>query len=227
VSGLRAPANYEVTFVKPGYVTHAFIVPVAKKDGNVALDVTLAASPGTVSGTVAGPDGPLDGVAVTVTDGTTVVHTRTPAGATEGAWVVTGLATPSTWEITAELEGYGTETVSVELPGGASESGVQLRLTPGVGSIAGRVTGAGKLLADAVVTATDGTVTRLATTLADGLAGHFDLGQLPVPGSWTVTVAAEGFVTRTVTLTVTGNLTGVEIDLTPAAKSKLAGAQPR
>src|SRR5439155_5023384 len=115
IGGIRAPAFYEVTFLKDGFTTRSQLLSVAKKDGNVALDITLVPAAGTVSGSVLGPDGPLGDVVVSLTNGSRTVTTTSAGGSRLGTWVASGLDTPGTWLVTFEREGFGTERQIVEL----------------------------------------------------------------------------------------------------------------
>ncbi|HVM53090.1 MAG TPA: carboxypeptidase regulatory-like domain-containing protein [Acidimicrobiales bacterium] len=214
--GLDAPANYELTFSKAGFGRRSYVVTVEEKGGNVALEVTLAAGNGGISGTVLGPDGPLGGVAVSVTDGTVTFRTTTPtAGSGIGSWSVAGLTTPGTYLVTAELHGFGTETASVGLGASDSRSGVILQLVPGVGSIAGRVSGGSIPLGGILVTAASEQVSRSVTTLTEAPVGTFSLPQLPIPGTYTVTVSGNGWVSQTQRIDLSGNVSDLEFELVP------------
>jgi hypothetical protein len=213
-AGLDAPANYEVTLAKAGFGTKSYVVAVDEKGGNVTIEVPMAAGDGALSGSVVGPDGPLGGVTITVTDGTVTYTTTTPTtGSGIGTWSVSGLGTPASYLVTAERRGFGTETVSVSLGGSESRSGVDLALVPGVGSISGVVTGDAEAVGGIVVSAASDTLTRTVTTLTDDPVGSFSLPQLPVPGSYTLTVSGGGWVSQTLRVDLTGNETGVDFDL--------------
>ena len=49
----------------------------------------------------------------------------------------------------------------------------------------------------ATVTATDGKITRTATTVTSGPVGRYTLPALPAPGKYTVTIALDGFLAQT------------------------------
>ena len=161
-----------------------------------------------------GPDGPVGGVEVTLTDGTTTVTTRTATAGDIGRWRVDGLTTPSTYLITASSDSLGAQSELLPLAA-AGSSEVDLTLQSGVATISGTVLGTDSLggvggLGGLTVTATDGTTTRTATTVTGGStgsgAGTFVLPGLPVPKAYTVTVEGPGYatVTREVQLTPAG-----------------------
>lgn len=211
--GLKSPANYELTFSKAGFAERTYIVTVNDETPSVALDVSMTPGNGALSGTVKTADGPLGGAVVTVTDGTVTFKTTTPTSGDVGAWSVDGLTTPGTYVVSASLRGYGTESTSVSLGSGDSESGVDLTMAPGVGSITGHVTGAGTKLGNITVAATNGDVTRTATTLTEGDPGFFSLPQLPIPGTYTVSVSGDGWIAQTMSLDLKGNASKVDLDL--------------
>ena len=56
-----------------------------------------------------------------------------------GTWSLGGVSTPSTYTLTATLRGFGTEVLQLPMAPGAQKKGVRVVMTPGVGSISGRV----------------------------------------------------------------------------------------
>ena len=84
-AGVRTPGYYLLTFSKPGYQTKRYVLnPVAGADP-APLTVPLVAGDGHLSGSVTGPDGPLGGVDLTITDGTVTIATTTPTTGSSGA----------------------------------------------------------------------------------------------------------------------------------------------
>jgi hypothetical protein len=189
-----------VVLAKPGYQTQRFLVTGAQA---AAAPLKLAMQPGqgTMSGLVAGPDGPAGGVEVTLSDGTTTVTTRTATSGQVGRWEVDGLSTPSTYLVTARSPKLGTQSELVALPAAGSRT-VDLRLRAGVTTLSGTVRGTDALggvggLGGLTVTASDGTTTRTATTVTGDRAGSFVLPDLPVPARYTLTIAGDGYATQT------------------------------
>ncbi|SDS70985.1 carboxypeptidase regulatory-like domain-containing protein [Jiangella sp. DSM 45060] len=208
-AGLGTGGHYLVTVSKAGFQTERRVVDAAA--AAEPIDVELRAGDGRMSGTVTGPDGPVGGAQLTLTDGTVTVSTSTSTTGDVGSWAVDGLSTPSTYLVTATAEGLGAGAALVELDAGAEES-QDLALRRGVATLTGQVTGrdgtgATRGLGGVTVTADDGETTRTATTATTGGEaggpGLFTLPDLPIPGRYTVTVAGEGYQpqTREVTLT--------------------------
>ena len=181
------------------------------------LDTALNAGTGSISGTTFGPSGRIGGVQLTITDGTVSLVTRTPTVGATGTWSIGGLNTPDTYLVTATLPGFGTQITTVTLSAGGTAKGVSLTMTPGVGSITGTVTSsthpAG--LGGATVTATNGTVTLSATTTTVSPVGSFSLPNLPIPGTYAITVSEQGWVSQTQQVQLTGNA-AVSANLLPS-----------
>ncbi len=196
-----SPGNYLVTFSKPGYATQKFVV--AATGAPVNLNVTLIPGPGSISGLVIGPHGPLGGATVTVTDGTMTCSARTPTEGSVGKWSISGLTTPDTYLVTATAPGYGASTTLVNLAAGKTSSGVDLTVKAGVASIVGTVGSPRGPVGGINVTATDGTVTQSVTTLTGGrdlgggIVGTYVIPNLSVQGPWTVTASGPGWISQT------------------------------
>ena len=190
-----------MTFSKPGYATQKFVV--AATGAPVNLNVNLVPGPGSISGEVIGPNGPLGGATVTVTDGTMTCSARTPTKGPVGKWSISGLTTPDTYLVTATAPGYGASTTLVTLAAGKSSSGVDLSVKAGVASIVGTVGSPSGPVGGINVTATDGTVTQSVTTLTGGrdltggVVGTYVLPNLSVQGPWTITASGPGWISQT------------------------------
>ena len=216
-AGVQAPGTYLVTISKPGYDTVEDIVTLTSGSTPQPLQTALNAGTGSISGTTFGPSGRIGGVQLTITDGTVSLVTRTPTLGATGTWSIGGLNTPDTYLVTATLPGFGTQITTVTLSAGGTAKGVSLTMTPGVGSITGTVTSsthpAG--LGGATVTATNGTVTLSATTTTVSPVGSFSLPNLPIPGTYAVTVSEQGWVSQTQQVQLTGNA-AVSANLLPS-----------
>jgi Fibronectin type III domain/Carboxypeptidase regulatory-like domain len=196
-----SPGNYLVTFSKPGYATQKFVVSATGAPVN--LNVNLTPGPGSLAGEVFGPDGPLGGAVVTITDGTVTCSARTPTEGRVGQWSVSGLTTPDTYLVTASAPGYAAATTLVTLGAGKSASGVNLSVKAGVASIVGTVGSPRGAVGGINVAATNGTVTQSVTTLtgardlSGGVVGTYVIPNLPVQGPWTLTASGPGWITQT------------------------------
>ncbi|SFJ70700.1 carboxypeptidase regulatory-like domain-containing protein [Cellulomonas sp. KH9] len=222
-AGLSPTTRYLVTVAKPGYRTQRYVLTGAELSA-APLRTELRAGDGVLRGLVTGPDGPVGGVELTLTDGTTTVTTRTVTEGRVGTWSVEGLSTPSTYLVTASSDRWGSTSRLVAL-GAAGERDVDLAVEPGVAAVTGVAVGTAALggvggIGGLTVTATDGTVTRTATTLTGDDAGRFVLADLPVPGTYTVTVGGPGYATVTRELDVTAaGVAGWEVAMTAVGGS--------
>ena len=208
------PDNYKLTFTKPGFETKSYIVTPPEDGKAVDLDVVLDTANGSAAGVVTGPNGPLGGVDIVVSDGKLTFTTKTSSQAGQvGTWSLAGLSTPNTYTLTATLRGYGTEVLQLPFDPGQQRGGVSISMTPGVGTITGHITAGEDPLGAATISASAGDLTRSTTSLTEGDAGSYLLPQLTIPGSYTITVSAPGFVTQTRQLDLAGNATSVDFDL--------------
>jgi hypothetical protein len=155
-------------------------------------------------------------VIVTVAGAGKTFTATTPTSGPVGIWTITGLPTPATYVVTFVLEGYGTETMALDLGAGDNRSDVDVHLVSGTGSVSGTVKDtAGKGLGDVTVTVT-GSATPITTkTLTAGDIGAYSLSGLVTPGRYTITFALEGYapVTKAVTLDDSGVADGVDVTL--------------
>ncbi|SOD70955.1 carboxypeptidase family protein [Jatrophihabitans sp. GAS493] len=213
-AGVNAPGYYLLTFAKPGYQTQRYVVNSAESVATQPLKVTLASGLGSLSGRIAGPGGGVGGAQITITDGTNTLTTSTTStGSGVGDWSISGLSTPSTYLVTATRSGLGTESrVVVLTAGGAATASLTLRV--GVASLVGNVQGASGGLGGATVTITDGTSTRTATTITDGPIGNYTLPALPAPGSYSVTISADGYQPQTGKVTLTAGQSQATLNTT-------------
>lgn len=216
-AGLAPTLNYLVTVSKPGYQTVRHVVSGAEAAA-AALDVTLVAGDGSLSGVVTGPDGVVvGGVEVVITDGTTTITTTTETSGSVGSWAVDGLSTPSTYLVTAQGAGLGAQSTLVTLAAGGSAT-VPLALEAGVATLSGTVTGPDALgavsgVGGATVTATGADVVRTASTLTTGRPGAYSLVDLPVPATYTLMVEAPGYATQTLRLDLGAESSAVPADV--------------
>jgi hypothetical protein len=218
-AGLPTPAYYLLTFTKPGYQTISQVVSVSSADKPVSVNVNLAAGEGAASGSVHGPSGLLGGVDLTITDGTNTYTTHTPStGKDVGKWSMSGLSTPGTYLVTASRRGYGTATRLIKLGAGGSASGADLTLAPGSGTITGLVSAAGQPVGGVTVSLSGSDQTRTASTLTVAPIGTFTLPELPIPGTYTLTVSGDGWLTQTQQVQLKGN-TNVALALSSATST--------
>ncbi|MDT4981088.1 MAG: large repetitive protein [Pseudonocardiales bacterium] len=212
---VKAPGYYLLVFSKPGYQTQRFVIDSSAAVATQPMKVALTPGQGILRGSVSGPGGRLGGAQLTLTDGTNTITTSSVSTGDIGSWSVNGLSTPGSYLISASKDGMGTESELITLDAGGTAS-VALTLKAGVASLVGAVKGRNSLgkmtgLGGATVTATDGSVTRTASTVTRGPIGNYTLTDL-APGSYSVTVQAAGYLTQTQGVTVTKGQSQVRID---------------
>ena len=178
------------------------------------MEVELVPGDGALGGTVSGPDGPLGGAVVTVSDGQlTYTATTSTANGSLGNWSIEGIGTPSRYVVRISSNGFGTEVISTDLGPGEARTTLSTELTVGVGSITGVVQAGGVGLGGAVITVSAGDTVVTTTTLTQGVPGAFSLPRLPVGIEYTLEVQADGRLTQTQTVFVGSAVDGVEINL--------------
>jgi hypothetical protein len=222
-AGITAPGYYLLTVSKTGFQTQKFLINSADLASPQPLKIAMVPGAGKLSGTVTGPDGaPIGAATVIVTDGTVTVQTSSvsaSAQGTPGTWTADNLSTPGTYLVTVTAPGYGGASSLIKL-GPKGSATADLSLVPGQGSIVGTVTGQDGLgqfggLGGISVTATDGDVTRTATTVtSQALRGTFILPNMPTPGEYTMTISGDGFLTQTRTVTIAEGVGSATVNAT-------------
>jgi hypothetical protein len=209
IAGLKAPGTYLVTFVKAGFETKKFLLTTSNPGTTLSLNATINPGNGAVSGSVTNHRGVgLGGVAVTLTDGTVTLSTRTiSVGPDIGSWSITGLSTPAVYLVTASKDGYGTQTASVNLGASESRQGLVIKMFSGVASLTGTVTSTSGAsgIGGVSVTASDGTTSEHATTTTVGKVGSYTLPNLKIPGKYALTFSAPGYMSQTEQVALTSN----------------------
>jgi hypothetical protein len=139
----------------------------------------------------------------------------------DGLFEITDIASPAVYDLVVTKTGFATATERVDLTGGESRSGVQIRLRTGDGLISGSVTGPDGVLGGAVITATTGTTTVETVSLTEGEVGAFTLRGLVTPATYSVTVTSPGFSPQTTSVSLADGqkLTGVQLTVARSAGS--------
>jgi len=205
VDGLVSPATYRVTAAADGYQSVEASTTLGPGETVVVNTVRLPASGGTIGGTVTGPDGtPVGGVEILVQRGDFSAGTVTPTAGVIGSYRVPDLPTPATYLVTFAGEGFSSETLAVRLGPGEANTGLDVALTPATGTVSGVVRAAdGTLLGGAVVQIAGGDVAVETTTFTSGEIGGYRIGELPMPGIYTVTVEFDGYRRETLQVSLT------------------------
>lgn len=222
---LPAPGTYELSFVAEGYQPSSLSERVLGGQSRFALDVTLGAGPGQISGTVTDGSAPVGGVEVSTTmDGKPVV-VGTPTIGQVGQFVVPNLKTPGTYVLTFTKAGFSTQTVVVDLGPGEQRADLRVLLAGGAGTVTGSVVDAfGIGIGGVTVTAGGSANTVTTTTLTAGSVGSFTLTGLAT-GSVTLTFSKAGYTPASVPVTLTD--AGPPAPVTVALSSALGNVTGR
>jgi hypothetical protein len=220
---LPAPNSYELTFTTPGYQASTVVDSVAGGDQRLEPTVVLGAATGQISGLVSDGTQPLGNARISTTVEGRPLTVLTPTTGQVGAYILSNLPTPATYVVTISSAGHGTTTRIVDLTAGQSRNNLNIDLASGTGSITGKVVGPnGKGLGGATVSvggAVSGSgQTPSATTLTSGSPGSFAINNLAAPGSYTLTVALDGYASASVPVSLTSNGAPPNVTIHLAAK---------
>jgi hypothetical protein len=128
LSGLPTPGRFTLTFSLAGYESQTIAVNLGSLGAVVVPTVTLEPATGTVTGSVSGSSGPLAGVAVSITNGTTI-STTTTSSSPAGGFTFAHLA-PGAYSLTFTDTGESTATVTVVLTPGEVTKPIVVSLQP-------------------------------------------------------------------------------------------------
>lgn len=232
---VRGAGFAEVWYPTAGSAADA--TPLSLTDGQSieGLEVIVGGVPATVSGTVVGVDvggstvrvelpldvAPLDGQVETVdgeapappTGGGALV--RSVPISEDGSFEIADLPSPAVYDLVVSKPGFAPSAQRLDLAAGETRDGIELALLVGDGSIEGTISGPDGPIGGAGVVATSGQSRIETVSLTQDPLGGFVLRGLPTPGSYTVVVAAEGYATATLSLSLTQGqeLTGVSVVL--------------
>ena len=194
IEGVPTPLAGDLVVAKAGHATQ--VIPIALEPGESVEDlvVRLVRGEGSITGTVSGPAGPLGGATVTARAGPSEVSTSTLSDGEVGTFSLTGLATPGSYTIVVELDGFATASRVVELAEGAAHLEVEIELgplgnadlVPHTGTLAGRVQSDGEPVAGTAVVIRGAGREFRATTGPDG---GFEVRFVP-GGEYQVSAAA-------------------------------------
>lgn len=214
-------------------------IEVADGDSVTGLTVVVGGTPASLVGEVLGDDVggatlavqlPLDegiladaGLTPNAQNGpipSGAVVTTAPIG-TDGTFEIEDLPSPAVYDLIVTKHGLAPVVQRVDVAAGEHRTGIALTLLAGDGIIEGMVTGAGGPVGEATIEAASQDATARTVSLTDGDVGSFVLRGLPTPGTYTVTVSADGYSSATllVSLTQGQHLTGLAAVLGSATGS--------
>ena len=216
LGNLPTPGTYMLTFTAPDHGSKAVIVDLDAGQSKNGVDVTMVAGTGSVLGSVRSSDGsPLGGVSVVVggavqsggsVDAATLPTTTTLTTGAVGSFSISGLAAPGDYTLTFVHDGFAPETIPVRLSASGAPPSVKVTLGTELGGIKGTITTTpgGRALSGATVTATNGLRAWTTTSSSSGgalAAGGYLFSALQ-PGTYAVTVTADGIRQQTAIVTV-------------------------
>lgn len=209
LTDVPSPNVYELVVTKTGYATSTLQLDVAGGESRTGVELTLRKGDGLVTGTVSDPSGPVGGATITATSGQTTLTTVSLTDAAKaGQFTLRGLPTPSSFTLTATLANHAAQTLSLTLAAGQKLTGVQINLSTSSGSLDGIVDElpSGNGAPAVTVTATNGLLTVQSDTQSDGnKIGHWHIGGLPLPGTYTLTFARSDLTAQTVSVSLDAN----------------------
>jgi 5-hydroxyisourate hydrolase-like protein (transthyretin family) len=219
IRGLVTPATYTVSVTSPGFTTQTTSVALADEQKLTGVQLTLARSAGSLSGSVTTLPGnaPAAGVSVTVSAGTTSVQTITQSAGTVGAWTIAGLPIPGAYTVTFSRDDLQPQTVAVNLDAagnpttgstGSAAGGIDVAMTSAFAEISGVVSqrsadGTTAPAGEATVTLSSGSDTYTVTSASqpESATGSYRVGGV-VPGTYTLSVSRRGTSPTSIIVTV-------------------------
>ncbi len=218
-SGLTTPATYRITATSPGYLPAEVTQALAAGQVLTANPIRLAASAGTISGTVVdGAGAPLGDITITTTVNGKPAVTVTPTNGAIGTFSFTGLPTPATYVLELRGSAVGTNVVAIRLDANQSSTGQTIPMISATATLSGIVTADGAGLGGATVAVSGGGFASTATTFTANPPGSYTITGLPEPGTYVVTVSAPGRVSSSSTVTIAAGqpTANVDAELLPA-----------
>ena len=226
---LTTPVTLTLAAEPEGYSPQSVTLTLADGQQINDLRIVLAASTGSLAGTVTGADGSqLGGVTVRAVGGEADASTRTLSIGDVGAWRLDGLPVPGDYTVTFSGEGLQTQAVAVSLPAGAGadRSGVDVTLSPSLASMSGSVVEiGGSEIGGVAVDLASSSVTR-STITADVPAGQFRFDNLP-PGSYTLSFSRVGSSPQTLLVDVTAGQAATIGRVEIEAQARITGVVKR
>jgi hypothetical protein len=195
------PGDYRLHFTADGFQDLWYPTPVTVEAMTPRLvdDVTITGDQGSISGDVDTGQQPPVPVRVTVQPLQGATATPVPPVVTnQGHYVVSGLPTPGSYDLSFSSFGYKTSSDVETLGGGENRVATKVRLSALGGEIDGVVTDGSSPLGGVTITATSNGQTFTSGTPTIGSIGHFSLTNLVTPGTYLLTFSKDAFGTKTI-----------------------------
>ncbi len=193
---VASPNTYTLLVEKPGYAPDVRQIVLLPAQVITGIEVTLRQGNGAILGQVTSPGGPLGGVLIEATDGTTRISTASLTEGALGTFVLRGLPTPGTYTVTVRRAGFVGASRTITLGQAERVTDVLFTLARATGTLRGTVNlaGAGPL-GGVKVTVTGSDVEISTTTISQGNAiGTYLLEGLPIPATYTISFSRAGLV---------------------------------
>ncbi len=206
LTGLPAPASYQVSFTAAGYLASTLSEDVVGGQHRYEPVVRLSAGAGTIRGVVTDGHAPIGGVTVSTTVNGQTFTTGTPTVGKVGQFKLGGLPTPGLYILKFSRDASTSTTKDVTLAPGGSAVLNNVTLVGGTDAVVGKVVdAAGAPVGGATITIGGAPTPITATSLTTGDAiGTYAITGLPVPGFYTLTVSLPGFQPVTLPLNLDG-----------------------
>ena len=193
VSGLAAPAEYDIAAVRGDTEVWSHRVDVAESARMGPISVVVDDSTATVGGVVSGSAGPIGGADVVISNGIVERRVVTFTEGEVGAFSIGGLPAPGTYNVIVQANGFATTTQQLEVRAGGDVT-FDVDLEAATGSVSGRVVNVfGVGVGGVEVTVSADGIQRTAVSV-DGVgdaAGRFRVDGLALPAEVTVGVASD------------------------------------
>ncbi len=219
------PTRYVLRFSADGYVPvwypdapgrgGADPVDVAAQGKTEGIDVVIEGEPASISGTI-DPGASLQPVSTTVVarpsggNGDTEPVARTTVTGTR--YTLPNLPAPATYELSFTTPGYQTTKVLTTVGGGDQREQPTVVLDAGVGQVSGVVTDGENPIGNVTVTTSIGSQEVSVVTPTTGQVGAYVLGDLPTPGTYTLTFSSPDHGSRAVIVDLEAGQTRAEVN---------------
>lgn len=201
-----SPGVYDLVVSKAGFSSQVQRVDVAAGENRTGVEISLLEGDGSIAGVITSASGPVPGATVVASFGQNVAQTVSLTQDAVGSFTLRGLQTPGTFTVVVSSPGYAPATLSVNLSEGQQLTGLSIPLGKSAGMLSGTVTTpAGTSAAGVTVTVTGGSVTRQTVTQSGDSAGQWQISNLRLPSTYTVTFARADLESQVTSVTIDAN----------------------
>jgi hypothetical protein len=195
------PQVYTLKVERNGSATALRTIDLGPGQVKDDLLIRLDVGAGVITGLVTSDGLPVPGATIDVSDGTTTLSTVSLTEGEVGSYTVRDLSVPGTYTVTVTADRFAPASQVVVLTDDDPTPSIRLFLTPSVGRISGVVTNSdNEPLGGVSVRVAGGETVASSATVSTGdiRRGGFEVANLPVPGSYTVTFSRPGYLDQVV-----------------------------